>query len=150
MKDAISASLNKKDLLKSYYELKNKLKRTNPNNYEGIKYNQQKNGDKFILHGSAIFLTENYLKEFDGFYPETFLYYEENILAIILEKLGLKMVYADESYIYHKEDMSSSQSFNNNKRVIYKHYEKSRWIALKVKLLSANKIKKIVNSYKYN
>lgn len=68
----------------------------------------------YYLHGSVIFLTENYLNKFDGFYGKTFLYYEEVILGNIFDKMNLRMVYYPEISIYHKEDQSSRLSFNND------------------------------------
>lgn len=98
-------------------------------------------GSHYILHGSAIFLTENYLTRFRGFYPETFMYFEENILALIMEKLGLKMVYNDSVYIYHKEAQTSTKTFDNYDKTKAKHSAYSTLIALKVKFSSLQNIK---------
>ncbi|WP_439425543.1 glycosyltransferase [Oenococcus alcoholitolerans] len=83
----------------------------------------------FILHGSAILLTENYLKRSVGFYPKTFLYFEENILKIIFDKLGLKMLYLPIDGIYHKEDRSSKLAKQDD--------------SFKIKLLTKNSLKAI-------
>jgi GT2 family glycosyltransferase len=69
-----------------------------------------------MLHGAAIFFTENYLKDYIGFYPETFLYYEEEFLALICRRLGFKQLYMPEISIDHKEDASSDKLMNGNKR----------------------------------
>ncbi|MFT8812566.1 glycosyltransferase [Oenococcus sp.] len=84
----------------------------------------------FILHGAAILLTENYLSWSKGFYPKTFLYFEENILHIIFEKAGLKMCFQPISGIYHKEDQSSKLAKQDD--------------AFKIKLLSKNTRKAIL------
>lgn len=104
----------------------------------------------FLLHGSVIYFTENYLKKSAGWYPETFLYYEENILGIIFEKLNLKMVYLDNLEIYHKEDQSSNMSFGSKSEI------KKRWLrssikeAIKVRLYSNKRMLKLLNGRKYD
>lgn len=107
------------------------------------------NSGSYILHGSVIYFTENYLKEFEGFYPETFLYYEENILGILFKKCGLEMKYIDSLEILHKEDQSSTLSFNNESGVKYKFGRESVRIAFKVLFLSKKKIRSIINTYPY-
>jgi GT2 family glycosyltransferase len=104
----------------------------------------------YNLHGSALFLTENYVRQMNGLYPETFLYYEEEILALVCHKLGLKMVYTDEIEIYHKEDQSSKMSFNNESGIKYEMGRKSVRTGMKVSLMDIEKIKTVTNSYPYN
>lgn len=70
--------------------------------------NELLNPKEKMLHGSAIYFTENYLKKHIGFYPDTFLYYEEEFLALICRKLNFKQLYVPEIKIYHKEDASSN------------------------------------------
>ena len=73
----------------------------------------------FGLHGSAIFFTKRYFQEFNfGFYQGTFLYYEENILRILLKKKMMQMAYVPETSIYHKENRSSTVSFGNRRSTI--------------------------------
>ncbi|MDE1548153.1 glycosyltransferase [Jeotgalibaca caeni] len=103
----------------------------------------------FTLHGSVLFLTENYLEKMDGFYPGTFLYYEEEILALICYKLGLKLVYLDEVEIYHKEDQSSKLSFNNEVGIKYEMGRKSVRAGMKVSLMKIDKIRAYTNQYPY-
>lgn len=99
-----------------------------------------------MLHGAAIFFTKNYLKENIGFYPETFLYYEEEFLALICRKLGYKQVYIDELEIFHKEDASSNMLMNNDHRksVLFKINIIKEDIALMDKMLdmSQDELKK--------
>ncbi|MGX7048830.1 glycosyl transferase [Lactococcus piscium] len=63
----------------------------------------QKNG----LHGAAIFFTETYLKTYKGFYPDTFLYTEEDYLNLICRRLNFSQLYIPELEIYHKEGSSN-------------------------------------------
>ncbi|KMQ38099.1 hypothetical protein AAX21_06810 [Oenococcus oeni] len=74
-------------------------------------------------------MTENYLKWSRGFYPKTFLYFEENILKIIFDKTSLKMTFAPISGVYHKEDQSSKLAKQDE--------------SFKIKLLSENSRKAI-------
>jgi GT2 family glycosyltransferase len=69
-----------------------------------------------MLHGSALFFRENYLREYSGFYPDTFLYEEEELLAYICQKLDFRQMYVDDLSIYHKEDSSSDMVSGSNKR----------------------------------
>lgn len=73
------------------------------------------NPEKEKLHGAAIYFTESYLKNYIGFYPETFLYFEEEFLALICRQLDFKQLYIEELSIYHKEDASSDKLMNNNR-----------------------------------
>lgn len=105
--------------------------------------------DDYFLHGAAVYFTENYLKILDGFYPETFLYYEENILGIIFEKFGLKMKYMNELEMYHKEDQSMAISFDDVSSAKKKLLRKSILIAMKVRLASINKITRSFRNQPY-
>lgn len=143
-KDAIYFTLEKWNILKFYTSIKKTVKPKVNLDFEENEHSQPQD-QSFFLHGSALFLTDNYLNQMNGFYPETFLFYEENILAIIMDKMNLEMVYTDGAEIYHKEDQSSALSFGNNQKIINKYLVQSIWIALKVKLSSLNQIKKLVN-----
>ncbi|QIK51207.1 glycosyltransferase family 2 protein [Jeotgalibaca porci] len=103
----------------------------------------------YILHGSVIFLTQNYLSQANGLYPETFLYYEEEILGLVCKKLHLKMIYSDEIEIYHKEDQSSKLSFQNLEGIKQKFARRSVRIGLKVSGMSVGKILKVMNNQTY-
>lgn len=80
------------------------------------------NSKKEMLHGAALFFTENYLQDYVGFYPDTFLYEEEVLLAYICDKLGFHQMYRADLNIYHKEDSSSDlvSGFNDRKSVLFK------------------------------
>ncbi|SFH76488.1 glycosyltransferase [Pisciglobus halotolerans] len=150
LKDAIYFTLEKWDILKFYTFLKTAFNKSILNNQEKSvavedEDEDEKKEGKYILHGSAIFLTDNYLNQMEGFYPKTFLYYEENILAIIMEKLDLKMIYTDNAEIYHKEDQSSALSFGNDSKIFRTYLVDSMWIAVKVKFSSIKRIKETIN-----
>lgn len=111
---------------------------------------QQSLNKQKILHGSVLFFTENYLKIAKGFYPETFLYYEEEILALVIDKIGLQMEYDPSISIYHKEDQSSQLSFQNLESIKRGFARKSVRVGLKVSLTKTSKILKVINYKKYN
>lgn len=98
------------------------------------------------LHGSAIFFTENYLKNYCGFYPDTFLYLEEEILALICRKNDLRQMYVPSCSIYHKEDVSTTLLLGNNGKNAYlfklKEILKSLKLMRKLMNLSPDEIKK--------
>ena len=58
------------------------------------------------LHGCFLCFSEEYFKHFDGFYPETFLYMEEDILFYLTQQKKLTTVYLPELKVFHKEDSS--------------------------------------------
>lgn len=99
----------------------------------------------YSLHGSAIFLTENYLNQMDGLFGGTFLYYEEVILRITFKKAGLTMLYYPEISIYHKEDQSSLQSFQNNDLIRRRFLVKSILSSFKVHFANKKTIGKVIN-----
>lgn len=67
------------------------------------------------LHGACIIFSPLFIKKFNyAFYPETFLYLEEDILFYICTKLKLKTIYNPQIKIYHKEDSSTNIFLGNN------------------------------------
>lgn len=118
------------------------IKKKNNNNIVSNKH--------FFLHGSGLLLTEHFFSYYNGFYPETFLYVEENIIDIMLRKAQLKSIYVDEIEFYHKEDQSSLMSFNNNSKFKNKYLLNSFLIALKVLFLSKDNIKNRILNQKYS
>lgn len=77
--------------------------------------------EELVLHGSCMLLTKCYFKYYTRLFPETFLYYEENILTLLTKKVGLKKKFIENVHIYHKEDQSSEMSFNNSDDVRLKY-----------------------------
>lgn len=68
-----------------------------------------------VLHGACMMLTKDYFKYYPYLFPNTFLYYEENILTVLTHKVGLGKKFINTTYIFHKEDQSSEMSFSNDK-----------------------------------
>lgn len=74
-----------------------------------------------MLHGCALLFTPSFFKYYQGFYPRTFLYHEEEILYLMCKFKGLEQRYVSETMIFHKEDRSSKQSFANDKMIKRKY-----------------------------
>lgn len=98
------------------------------------------------LHGSAIMLTENYFTYFNGLYPNTFLYFEENILGIIFKKFDLEFLYYPEIEIYHKEDQSSTLAWGNSNSVKEKYLLDSVRESLEVFSYTNRDLQRIMNN----
>lgn len=81
------------------------------------------------LHGSCIVFSKDYIEKLDyAFYPETFLYVEEDILFYLCKKNNLKTVYFPNTTIYHKEDSSTDFLMNTEskkRRFLYENILKS-------------------------
>lgn len=67
------------------------------------------------LHGCFLCFSRNYFEHYDGFFPKTFLYMEEDILFYLARKENLTMVYTPELNIYHKEDSASKAEWTSDK-----------------------------------
>ncbi len=92
-----------------------------------------------VLQGAAIMFTPSYFKHYQGFYPGTFLFYEEYILSILLKKKGLISFYVDNAEILHKESMSSKESFNNKSKIKSKYRLNSIMHCIKVMFFDSSK-----------
>ena len=55
------------------------------------------------LHGACLIFSPEFLSRFNGLYDKTFLYMEEDILKLIADHYGLKMLYSSSLQIFHKE-----------------------------------------------
>ena len=70
-----------------------------------------------VLHGCFLIFSPIYIEKFDGLDDRTFLYGEEELLAIRLLKNNLNSIYYPKVEIYHDEDSSTRViTKNNNKR----------------------------------
>lgn len=132
--------------LTKYYRflknIKNKINRSNEINIKKKDINLSPNitSEDLILHGACMMLTKDYFKYYTGLFPDTFLYYEEDILALITKKVKLKKKFINNTSIYHKEDQSSLVSFNNSKSVKVKYQIQSMDTCLKLFDMSYSEI----------
>ncbi len=68
------------------------------------------------LHGCALIFSKKYYEKYnDVFYPGTFLFHEEEFLALRAKKNNLITLYSPKIELYHKEGSSISKKFNNKK-----------------------------------
>lgn len=132
--------------LTKYYRflknIKNKINSSNEINIKKKDINLSPNitSEDLILHGACMMLTKDYFKYYTGLFPDTFLYYEEDILALITKKVKLKKKFINNTSIYHKEDQSSLVSFNNSKSVKVKYQIQSMDTCLKLFDMSYSEI----------
>lgn len=67
-----------------------------------------------VLHGACFLLTPDYFKYYPYLFPDTFLYYEEDILTILTRKVRLVKKFVHLTYIFHKEHQSTEMIFEKN------------------------------------
>jgi GT2 family glycosyltransferase len=87
---------------------------------------------KMVLHGSCLLLTKDYFQYYPGLFPETFLYFEEEILTILTYKVGLAKKFVHTTSIFHKEHMSTMMSFNDAKSIRTGYFLQSLKLAKKI------------------
>lgn len=67
------------------------------------------------LHGACIILSPLYIKSSSyAFYPETYMYMEEDIFYYLCKKNNFKTMYNPNLIIYHKEDASTNMIVKSN------------------------------------
>lgn len=76
-----------------------------------------------MLHGAAILFTEHFFEQYDGFYPGTFLFMEEDILALLCQRTEIRQLYVPSLSMTHKEDGSSKMAWNGrNQDIVRTNY----------------------------
>ncbi len=98
------------------------------------KTNVDKRYENIVLHGCALIFSKKYIDLFDGLNDKTFLYREEELLAIRLKKNGLLSVYNPDIIIRHNEDSSTNAITKNvRKKKIFvdKHLINSTKVLIK-------------------
>lgn len=69
-----------------------------------------KKRDGIVLHGCFLIFSREYFQHFSGLDARTFLYAEEDILHQHMRHHGLKMRYAPQIVVYHKEGRSVARA----------------------------------------
>lgn len=90
-----------------------------------------------ILHGACMIFSPDYIDDYNGLYPDTFLYMEEDILKLCADYCCFKMLYTGDLEIIHKEDAATNMIvMDDRKRDINKQklLISSSWIYSKLKL----------------
>lgn len=75
------------------------------------------------LQGSCLIFSKLYLNYYKSiFYPETFFYHEEDILAYKLKKNNHLSIYDPNLIVYHDESIATSKAFKNKvKKLKFQH-----------------------------
>lgn len=68
-----------------------------------------------VLHGSCLIFSPEYIHQFKGLYDGTFLYCEEEILWAFAQQENLRLLFAPDLQILHKEDRAT-QTLNQTTR----------------------------------
>lgn len=122
LKKAISVTKFKLVLVPLFYKLKRKKEKIN---VTFIKTSQR----NVPLHGACIIFLRPFIQKFEfAFYPDTFLYGEEDILFYLARKQGIEFLYEPLLKVQHMEDVSTNSISVNrkNKRIFQlKHSLKS-------------------------
>lgn len=66
-----------------------------------------------LLHGCCMVFSKDYLKEFEGFWPDTFLYAEEEIVYYLAMKKGMRVLYTPEVSCMHKEAVTTNTLYSD-------------------------------------
>lgn len=73
-----------------------------------------KSQENVVLHGACYILSKSFINKMEYvFYPETFLYFEEDILHLLCMKKNLKMIFNPTIQVYHLEDIATNIEFNS-------------------------------------
>lgn len=101
--------------------IKNKVKKTIKNI---VKYKAKEQEDHLyknkiiknpVLHGACLIFSKTYIvKEEVVFNPNTFLYFEEDILHYYCNKNGYTMLYSSDLSVEHLEDVSTDMTFKSD------------------------------------
>lgn len=86
--------------------------------------------ENVLLHGCCMVFSKDFFQKLDGFWPETFLYAEEEIIYYLAMKKNLKIVYSPEIVCMHKEAVTTKQlyqDFCDGKIFYYANVAKSYW-----------------------
>ena len=100
------------------------------------------NPNSETLHGAALLFTENFFRDYDGFYPGTFLYYEEDCLSILCQKTGLREMYCPAYRVLHKERGSAKMAWSKDAEEIQRQRQiESRAVAQRLAKMSATQVR---------
>lgn len=111
-------------LLSNYLRLEGFLREIYETLIKKVENDDLNQENDYMLHGSCLVFSKDYIKKYDGLYDRTFLYSEESILYFISKRDNLKMRYFENAFIYHKEDSATNSVLkeeSQKRRFIYKH-----------------------------
>lgn len=70
---------------------------------------------RYVLQGCAYFLTPEFFKYYTNIFPDTFLYWEEINLLMLLQKVGLYSICIQSEPVVHMKAKSTSELFGQAK-----------------------------------
>lgn len=120
--------------LRKFFPYKSSCRQSDENIVESSKVDFSKNIEGVVLHGACYILSKNFMENRKlAFNPDTFLYFEEDILHYECKMQNLKLLYSPSLKVTHLEDVSTDSvyraSFKKNK-FINKQLEKSTTVFL--------------------
>ena len=94
-----------------------------------------------VLHGSILIFSPSYVyKEKYAFYPETFMWMEEEILAYICKRKGYKMLYDPSLAVLHEEGKSTGFLARKDERYyLYSVYLRKSAMVMKKLMMKEEK-----------
>lgn len=72
-----------------------------------------KEKENILIHGCFVVFSPIYLNAYEGFYPKTFLYHEEELLFLQAREKNLLVLYAPDICIQHMEDSATNSVCEN-------------------------------------
>lgn len=88
-----------------------------------------------LLHGCCMVFSKDFFAEFEGFWADTFLYAEEEIVYYLALKKGMRVLYTPEVTCMHKESVTTNQiyrDFCDAKIFYFSNVAESYWKFLKL------------------
>lgn len=87
------------------------------------------------VNGCAFLLTPAFFSKYDGLYPYTFLYCEEHILTVMIDKAEMYTGFADDACVFHNENQSAKILFDDYDEERFRQNRRSSWHWLAASLL---------------
>lgn len=92
-----------------------------------------------VLHGSCLIFAPDYLKyEEDAFYPQTFMWLEEEILAWICQRKGYQLIYSPLIKVRHCEGISTGMTRKKKEQYFFYSEQLRKSALVMCKLLKEN------------
>lgn len=88
-----------------------------------------------LLHGCCMVFSKDFFAEFEGFWADTFLYAEEEIVYYLAMKKGMRVLYTPEVTCMHKESVTTNQIYRDfcaAKIFYFSNVAESYWKFLKL------------------
>lgn len=110
------------------YKIHRKIKNLHNNEKNDNEEKINNRRECVVLHGSFLVFSKAYINKFDGINEKTFLYVEEELLALRLRQNNMKSVYCPEICVFHNEDSATNAILHTTKekeKFKYKNEKKS-------------------------